>query len=167
MREYLHPQIDEIIDTMPTWIGNPLSKSATFRRLVYITTNKGMVLNTSSVGGYTLLSVMARIRPLRPRTVRFVREQAEIDAWLDRALEIAPTDQALATEIIKLQHVLKGYGSTYEHGSESFALLMKAADDLAGSDGAAARLAELHEAALADEDGTTLRANVAGRFPAA
>jgi indolepyruvate ferredoxin oxidoreductase beta subunit len=161
VREYLHPQIDEIIDTMPTWIGNPLSKSASFRRLVYITTNKGMVLNTSSVGGYTLLSVMARIRPLRPRTVRFVREQAEIDAWIDRALAIAPTDQELATEIVKLQHVLKGYGSTYEHGSESFALLMKAADDLAGTDGAAARLAELHEAALADEDGTKLKAELA------
>lgn len=160
VREYLHPQIDEIIDTMPTWIGHPLSKSASFRRLVYITTNKGMVLNTSSVGGYTMLSILARIRPLRPRTVRFVREQAEIDAWIDRALAIAPTDQELATEIVKLQHVLKGYGSTYEHGSESFALLMKAADDLAGTDGAAARLAELHEAALADEDGTKLKAEL-------
>jgi indolepyruvate ferredoxin oxidoreductase beta subunit len=167
VREYLHPQIDEIIDTMPTWIGNPLSKSASFRRLVYITTNKGMVLNTSSVGGYTLLSVMARIRPLRPRTVRFVREQQEIDAWIDRALAIAPTDQELATEVVKLQHVLKGYGSTYEHGSESFALLMQAASDLHGTDGAAARLAELHEAALADEDGTALKAELAADSEAA
>jgi indolepyruvate ferredoxin oxidoreductase beta subunit len=167
VREYLHPQIDEIIDTLPTWLGNPLSKSQSFRRLVYITTNKGMVLNTSSVGGYTLLNVMARVRPLRPRTVRFVREQAEIDAWMDRALAVAPTDQALATEIVKLQHVLKGYGSTYEHGSESFALLMKAADDLAGSDGAAARLAELHEAALADEDGAKLKAELAADQEAA
>jgi indolepyruvate ferredoxin oxidoreductase beta subunit len=167
VREYLHPQIDEIIDTMPTWLGNPLSKSQSFRRLVYITTNKGMVLNTSSVGGYTLLNVMARVRPLRPRTVRFVREQAEIDAWMDRALAVAPTDQALATEIVKLQHVLKGYGSTYEHGSESFALLMQAAEDLAGTDGAAARLAELHEAALADEDGTKLKAELAADQEAA
>lgn len=167
VREYLHPQIDEIIDTMPTWLGNPLSKSQSFRRLVYITTNKGMVLNTSSVGGYTLLNVMARVRPLRPRTVRFVREQAEIDAWMDKALAVAPTDQALATEIVKLQHVLKGYGSTYEHGSESFALLMEAADDLAGTDGAAARLAELHEAALADEDGTKLKAELAADSEAA
>jgi indolepyruvate ferredoxin oxidoreductase beta subunit len=167
VREYLHPQIDEIIDTMPTWLGNPLSRSASFRRLVYITTNKGMVLNTSSVGGYTLLNILARFRPLRPRTVRFVREQAAIDAWTDRALQAAPTDQALATEIVKLQHVLKGYGSTYEHGSESFALLMKAADELVGTDGAAARLAELHEAALADEDGTKLKAELAADSEAA
>jgi indolepyruvate ferredoxin oxidoreductase, beta subunit len=160
VREYLHPQIDEIIDTMPTWLGNPLSKSASFRRVVYITTNKGMVLNTSSVGGYTLLNIMARVRPLRPRTVRFIREQEEIDRWMDKALAIAPTDQELATEIVKLQHVLKGYGSTYEHGSESFALLMGAADDLAGSPGAGPRLAELHEAALADEDGAKLKAEL-------
>jgi indolepyruvate ferredoxin oxidoreductase, beta subunit len=167
VREYLHPQIDEIIDTMPTWLGNPLSKSQSFRRLVYITTNKGMVLNTSSVGGYTLLNIMARVRPLRPRTVRFIREQQEIDAWTARALAAARTDQALATEIVKLQHVLKGYGSTYEHGSESFALLMDAADTLAGTSGAAARLAELHDAALADEDGTKLKAELAADQEAA
>ena len=82
VREYLHPQIDEIIDTMPTWLGNPLSQLATFRSSSTSTTHKGMVLNTSSVGGYTLLSIMARIRPLRPRSVRFVREQEEIDAWI-------------------------------------------------------------------------------------
>jgi indolepyruvate ferredoxin oxidoreductase beta subunit len=37
---------------------------------------------------------------------------------------------------------------------------MQAADDLAGSPGAAARVAELHEAALADEDGTKLKAEL-------
>jgi indolepyruvate ferredoxin oxidoreductase, beta subunit len=161
VREYLHPQIDEIVDTLPTWLGNPLSRSQAFRRIVYITTNKGMVLNTSSIGGYTLLSIMARARPLRPRSVRFVREQQEIDRWVDRALAIAPTDQELATEIVKLQHVLKGYGSTYEHGSESFAALMDAADKLAGTENAGARLAELHVAALADEDGSALKAKLA------
>jgi indolepyruvate ferredoxin oxidoreductase beta subunit len=167
VREYLHPQIDEIVDTLPTWLGEPLGRSKAFRRLVYITTNKGMVLNTSSVGGYTLLSIMARARPLRPRTVRFVREQAEIETWMSRSLAIAPTDQELATEIVKLQHVLKGYGSTYAHGSESFALLMDAADSLAGTPGAGERLAELHEAALADEDGTKLKAELAADSEAA
>jgi indolepyruvate ferredoxin oxidoreductase beta subunit len=167
VREYLHPQIDEIIDTLPTWLGHPLSRSESFRRLVYITTNKGMVLNTSSVGGYTLLNIMARVRPLRPRSVRFVREQEEIERWISRALAVAPTDLDLAIEIVKLQHVLKGYGSTYEHGSESFALLMQAAEDLAGTEGAATRLAELHEAALADEDGAKLKAELAADSEAA
>jgi indolepyruvate ferredoxin oxidoreductase beta subunit len=161
VREYLHPQIDEIIDTLPTWLGHPLSRSNAFRKLVHATTHKGMVLNTSSVTGQTLLTILARTRPLRPRSVRFVREQEEIDRWMNRALAVAPTDQALAIEIVKLQHVLKGYGSTYEHGGESFALLMAAADTLEGTADAGPRLAELHDAALADESGDKLQQELA------
>lgn len=166
VREYLHPQIDEIVDTMPTWLGNPLSRSRLFRRLVHATTHRGMVLNTTSVRGYALLTLMARMRPLRPRSVRFVREQKAIESWSERALAAARTDPRLALEIVLCQRVLKGYGSTYEHGSESFAELMEAAGRLAGEDGAAARLAELREAALADEDGAALRKKLAELAPA-
>ena len=161
VREYLHPQVDEIIDTLPTWLGHPLSRSEVFRKIVHATTHKGMVLNTSSVYGQTLLTILARTRPMRPRSVRFVREQDEIDRWINRALVVAPTDQALAIEIVKLQHVLKGYGSTYEHGGESFAFLMAAADTLEGTADAGPRLAELHEAALADESGDKLQEELA------
>jgi indolepyruvate ferredoxin oxidoreductase, beta subunit len=161
VREYLHPQVDEIIDTLPTWLGHPLSRSEIFRKIVHATTHKGMVLNTSSVYGQTLLTILARTRPMRPRSVRFVREQDEIDRWMNRALVVAPTDQALAIEIVKLQHVLKGYGSTYEHGGESFAFLMAAADTLEGTPDAGPRLAELHEAALADESGDKLQEELA------
>jgi indolepyruvate ferredoxin oxidoreductase beta subunit len=56
--------------------------------------------------------------------------------------------------------VLKGYGSTYEHGGDSFTTLMASAQTLAGSPEAAARLAGLRDAALADEDGATLRTRV-------
>jgi indolepyruvate ferredoxin oxidoreductase beta subunit len=161
VREYLHPQVDEIIDTLPTWLGHPLSRSEVFRKIVHATTHKGMVLNTSSVYGQTLLTILARTRPMRPRSVRFVREQDEIDRWMNRALVVAPTDQALAIEIVKLQHVLKGYGSTYEHGGESFAFLMAAADTLEGTADAGPRLAELHEAALADESGDKLQEELA------
>jgi indolepyruvate ferredoxin oxidoreductase, beta subunit len=161
VREYLHPQIDEIIDTLPTWLGDPLSRSQSFRKLVHATTHKGMVLNTSSVTGQALLTILARTRPMRPRSVRFVREQELIDRWMNRALAVAPTDQPLAIEIVKLQHVLKGYGSTYEHGGESFTLLMAAADTLEGTPDAGPRLAELHDAALADESGDKLQAELA------
>jgi indolepyruvate ferredoxin oxidoreductase beta subunit len=161
VREFLHPQVDEIVDTMPTWLGHPLARSRLFRRLVRTATREGMILNTSSVVGYTLLTTMARVRPLRPRSVRFVREQAAIERWIGQALEAARSDPALACEIVACQRVLKGYGSTYEHGGESFATLMDAARSLAGSDRAAARLADLRDAALADEDGAALRTKVA------
>ncbi|MEU7632176.1 indolepyruvate oxidoreductase subunit beta family protein [Nocardia sp. NPDC049220] len=156
VREYLHPQIDEITDTLPTWLGATLRRSTAFQRLVRKVTHKGMIVNTSSITGNTALSVMARMRPLRPRSLRFVREQAAIEEWMARALSVAAVDADLACEIVECQRVLKGYGATYEHGSDSFAELMSAAEELAGKPDAAGRLARLQAAALADEDGRTL-----------
>jgi len=157
VHEFLHPQIDEITDTLPTALGAGLRRSKTFQRMVHKVTHKGMILNTTSVWGYTVLSTMARARPMRPRSLRFGREQAAIDAWIEQALAVAD-DGDLAREIVECQGVLKGYGATYAHGSESFEKLMAAAKSLAGSGGAASRLAELRAAALADEDGHALDA---------
>jgi indolepyruvate ferredoxin oxidoreductase, beta subunit len=161
VREYLHPQIDEITDTMPSRLGAGLARSRWFQRLVGALTHKGMILNTSSVTGYTMLSTMARLRPLRPRSLRFVREQAAIEAWIEQALATAATDPDLAREIIECQRILKGYGATYEHGNDSFDKLMTATRSLVGSPDAASRLAALRSAALADEDGARLRAKLA------
>ncbi|HEY2650791.1 MAG TPA: indolepyruvate oxidoreductase subunit beta family protein [Solirubrobacteraceae bacterium] len=155
VREFLDPQIDEITDTLPAALGARLRSSPTFQRVVHAITHRGMVLNTSSIVGYTLLTTMARCRPLRPRSLRFGREQEAIERWLDRALGVAD-DPEFAREIIQCQQVLKGYGSTWAHGSESFEKLMGAADTLVGTSEAAPRLAELRSAALADESGSTL-----------
>jgi indolepyruvate ferredoxin oxidoreductase beta subunit len=160
VREFLHPQIDEITDTLPTLLGASLRRSKAFQRVVGKATHKGMILNTTSVVGYTMLTAMARARPLRPKSLRFGREQAAIEKWIEQALAVAD-DTDLAREIVECQRVLKGYGATYEHGSESFAKLMAAGQSLAGSGDAAARLAGLRSAALDDEDGATLDAKLA------
>ena len=94
---------------------------------------------------------------MRPRSLRFGREQVAIDAWIDEALAVAG-DGELAREVVECQGVLKGYGATYAHGSESFERLMTAARSFAGSADAAPRLAELRLAALADENGEALDA---------
>ncbi|TQC47315.1 indolepyruvate oxidoreductase subunit beta family protein [Rhodococcus sp. WS4] len=161
VREYLHPQIDEITDTMPSRLGARMHRSKWFQRLVGAITHKGMILNTSSVHGYTMLSTMARLRPLRPRSLRFVREQAAIEEWIDHALRAAAVDADLGREIVECQRVLKGYGATYEHGGDSFGKLMSAAGALVGSPNAVSQLAELRDAALADEDGARLDAKLA------
>jgi indolepyruvate ferredoxin oxidoreductase beta subunit len=161
VREFLHPQIDEITDTLPTLIGAVLKRSKLFGRLVEKVTHKGMILNTTSVGGYTLLTTMARVRPLRPRSLRFGREQKAIEKWLGESLAVAGTDPELAREMIECQSVLKGYGATWEHGMESFTTLMDAARTLRGRPDAAQRLAALRSAALADEDGKHLELQMA------
>lgn len=160
VHEYLHPQFDELTDSMPAGLAKRLRKSKVVRRLVQAATRQGMILNTTSIVGYTQLSLLARMRPLRPRTLRFVREQEAIDAWLELALGAAPADPELAREIVECQRVLKGYGATYEHGSESFAKLLVAARELAGQPDAAAQLAALREAALTDEHGHELEAQL-------
>ncbi len=161
VREFLHPRIDEITDTLPTAIGERLRDSPTFRRVVGRITERGMTLNTTSVYGYALLTTMARARPLRPRSLRFGHEQAAIERWIGQALASAEHDPELAREIVECQGVLKGYGATWEHGSDSFGKLMSAAETLDGSPDAAARLASLREAAGADEDGAALTARLA------
>ena len=167
VREYLHPQVEEITDTLPAGLGALLLRSSFFRRLVHTVTHRGIVLNTTSVTGYTTLAVLARLRPLRPRSLRFVREQAAIDTWLEFALSRAAGDADLAREIIECQQVLKGYGATWAHGAESFDLLMAAARGLPSGGESAAVLRRLRAAALADEEGAKLRAELAAlRFPA-
>lgn len=161
VHEYLHPRTDEVADTLPTWLGRRVANSKTVRRWIDGVTRNGMIVNTTSIMGYTSLWVMARFRPLRPRSYRFAREQKAIDDWLNLAADTAATDPDLAREIIECQRVLKGYGETHAHGSESFAKLMAAAAEMAEKEDAAQSLARLRAAALADEDGAALDAALA------
>ncbi len=162
VREYLHPQAEEITDTLPYRLGKVLRRSRAFTRAVDRVTREGMVLDTTSVTGYAMLATMARMRPLRPRSLRFVEEQKAIEAWTALALDTVAADADLAVEILVCQKVLKGYGATYAHGNDSFALLVQAARQLRGRAGAAATLARLRSAALADEDGAALRGRLSG-----
>ncbi|MDP3969597.1 MAG: indolepyruvate oxidoreductase subunit beta family protein [Nocardioides sp.] len=156
VREYLHPQVEEIADTLPTRLGRWVAGSSWFNAVFGKITRNGLVVNTTGIIGFTLLWVMAMFRPLRPRSFRFGREQAAIDSWLERALAVAPADYDLACEIIETQRVLKGYGETHHHGVQSFTRLMGAADQLVGRPDAAQTLVRLRDAALADEDGAAL-----------
>ncbi|ACZ29354.1 putative indolepyruvate oxidoreductase subunit B [Xylanimonas cellulosilytica DSM 15894] len=168
VREYLHPQVEEIADTLPTALGRWVAGSAWFGKAVGRLTRNGMIVNTTGIIGFTMLWAMAMFRPLRPRSLRFGREQAAIDAWLDQALAAAAIDYDLACEIVECQRVLKGYGATHQHGTESFAILLAEAAALAGRPDAAATLVRLRDAALADEDGSALqqaRAELASGAP--
>ncbi|WP_408896854.1 indolepyruvate oxidoreductase subunit beta family protein [Nocardioides sp. R1-1] len=156
VREYLHPQVEEIADTLPTRLGRWVARSRWFGAAVGRLTRNGIVVNTTGIIGFTLLWAMAMFRPIRPRSLRFGREQAAIEAWLEKARAVAPIDYDLACEIVECQRVLKGYGETHHHSVESFTTLMEAADRLVGRAGAAGTLAGLRSAALADEEGAAL-----------
>lgn len=159
-REYLHPQLEEITDTLPAGLGAKLRDSAAFAKLVHLVAHKGIVVNTTSVWGYTTLSTLARLRPIRPKSLRFVHEQGEIDGFLDQVCSVAHRDYELACELMCCVRVLKGYGETWERGEHSFAALRGAAEKVLGRSDGAATLARLREIALNDESGEKLASEV-------
>lgn len=156
VHEFLHPQMEEITDTLPTGLGRWMLNSKAMNKVVYRFTHKGIKLQTTSVWGYTALYITARLRPMRRRSLRFSLEQQRIDAWLDLVRSTAPSDYALACEIVDCQRVVKGYGETHANGMRNFNAMMDVVPSLIGRPDAAARLASLRTAALADETGRQL-----------
>ena len=161
VQEYLHPQIEEISDTLPTALGRWVLNSRLMGRIVYRTTHRGIKIQTTSVWGFTTLYVLARLRPIRRRSLRFGQEQQRIESWLTLIRSTAPTNYALACEIAECQQVVKGYGQTHANGMKNFTAMMDVVPLLTASSDGAQRLAGLRKAALADEHGAQLTAAIA------
>jgi indolepyruvate ferredoxin oxidoreductase beta subunit len=151
--EFLHPRVQEIADTLPEKWGQWLLDSGWPRRLVERFTHKGRVLKTSTIRGFLTLYIVAALKPTRPRSLRFKTEQALIETWLAAIAATAPRDYALAAEIAMCRTLVKGYSDTHERGRKNFETLMALLPDLTGRPDAAAKLASLRKAALADDTG--------------
>jgi len=155
--EYLHPRLQEICETLPAGFARWLERPGWARRLVERWTEKGKVVTTSSLSGFLLLYAVAGLRRFRRKSLRFAIEAERIDAWLGEIVRVAAIDPALAVEVAQCQRLVKGYGDTHERGWRNFGVLM----GVVGRAGAAlkpATLAELRDAALADEHGHGLAA---------
>jgi indolepyruvate ferredoxin oxidoreductase beta subunit len=154
--EFMHPRVQEIADTLPAPIGRWLLRSSAPRLLVEKLTARGRHVETTAISGFLLLRSIAALRRFRRYTLRFIKEQERIEGWVGRIERVAGRDPALALEVARCQRLVKGYGDTHARGWANFQRLMQETDRLAGEPGAAARLAALCEAALADENGQAL-----------
>ena len=161
VREFLHPQVEEISDTLPTGLGRWLLRSRPMNALIKRITHKGIVIQTTSVWGFTVLYVLARLQPIRRRSLRFHLEQDRIEAWLAVIEQYTPSDPDLGLEIIRCQQVIKGYGDTHHNGMRNFNSMMAAVPKIADGPGAGTRLKNLRTAALADETGSKLQSLLA------
>ncbi|HSY82031.1 MAG TPA: indolepyruvate oxidoreductase subunit beta family protein [Gemmatimonadaceae bacterium] len=150
INEFLHPQIGELADIAPAWLGRWMLKSATVQWVVGALTKQGTVLQTTSLSGFARLYVLAALRPTRRGSLRFRHEHAKIVEWIERIPALAQTDYALAVEVAQCPRLVKGYGETHERGSERFDAVMRAVPELRAHDDAAVRLRALREAALAE-----------------
>jgi indolepyruvate ferredoxin oxidoreductase beta subunit len=97
----------------------------------------------------------------RRGTLRFHEENARIEAWLARLETLAADNYLVAVELAKAQRLVKGYGETHERGWRNFTTLLEQVDLLASRSDGGTMLANLIEAALADEEGISLRKAVA------
>jgi indolepyruvate ferredoxin oxidoreductase beta subunit len=154
--EFMHPRVQEIADTLPAPLGRWLLRSGLPRRVLERATARGRHVETTSISGFLLLRGIASLRRVRRATLRFNEEQSRIEAWLTRIAALAARDAALALQVARCQRLVKGYGDTHARGWANFQRLMSDVDARAGEPGAAARLAALCDAALADDTGAAL-----------
>jgi indolepyruvate ferredoxin oxidoreductase beta subunit len=136
------PSAVEIAAILPRRLGTWLEQRAGARSRLSAG-GKGMSLQASSLSGALALRLIAALRPLRPYSLRFAREQKAIDDWLT-AVEhgIAPgRGNDLALELAQLPRLLKGYGDTHGTGVEDFRRILDAQLAARGSDPAYAAAA--------------------------
>lgn len=156
VNEFMHPRLEEIADILPAGMGRRLLAPGWARSFVERFTREGRVVRTSTLRGYLLLYAIAALRPLRPRSLRYVQEQERIGQWLAEIRRLAAMHPALALELARTQRLVKGYGDTHARGWRNFQRLLEAVPRLESDPAGARRLGELAAAALADESGQAL-----------
>jgi len=153
----MHPRTQEIAETLPASLGRFILSNRPVRGLLDRMTSKGRKVKTSSIRGFMLLYMVASMKPLRSRTMRWADEQARQTEWLAKVVEIAREDYALAIEVAHLIGLVKGYGDTHERGREKYLALMALVPRLRERGNAAVELAGLRKAAVMDESGERLK----------
>jgi indolepyruvate ferredoxin oxidoreductase, beta subunit len=156
IKEFLHPGVEEITDILPAGFGRWLRDSRAPRKLLEKFAHEGRILNTTSLVGFLQLYMLAALRPLRRKSLRFREENTRIKRWLAQVIAIAKDNYPFALELAECPRVVKGYGDTHIRGRKNFDILMSTLPKLMSSSNAPQLLKQLREAALADDTGEKL-----------
>jgi indolepyruvate ferredoxin oxidoreductase, beta subunit len=158
IHEFLSPRVQEIVDILPKTIGRWLLRSGWPKRVLQRLTERGRVVQSTSLGGFLQLYSLAALRPWRRRSLRFAEEQEKIELWLAQVADLAREDYQSACAVAEFPRVLRGYGETHARGRSHFEAMMAAVPGLVRRADAQVRLKKLCEAALADENGQQFQA---------
>lgn len=158
--EYFKPGIEEIAAILPARMGQWLTGVAQ-RRGWLGKAHVGLYIRSTRLWGHLLLRLLARLRPLRTRSLRYAQEEAAIEAWLQAMEQALGRSAAFALTLARLPTVLKGYGDTHARGRRNYAQLwhacvVPALQQPGALDEAAAALDQALQAALADPEGRQL-----------
>jgi len=170
--EFLKPGIEEVCSLLPRFMARPILRWAENRNL----TEKlhiGLALKTSTVTGFLVMWLLARLRPARRLGYRFREEQTMIDAWLKQVCAGTQRSAELGRGIISCARLMKGYGETYRRGRKSYerieeSLITPALDGKVPLVDAVSSIEKAVAASLDDPDGLALGdiLSVASRTPA-
>jgi indolepyruvate ferredoxin oxidoreductase beta subunit len=158
--EFMKPRVAEIAGTLPATMGAWVLASPRLARWLGRGTG-GKRIRTNTVSGFLFLHALGGLKRWRRGTLRYREENVRIEDWLRRIERLASAHYDLAVELARAQRLIKGYGETHERGWRNFSALVARLDVLAARHDGAAVLARLHEAALADEEGKALAAELA------
>ena len=157
--DYLKPGIEEICGLLPAFLARHLLAWAE-RRGLTDRLNVGMYVKTTTISGFLLMWLLARLRPLRRMGYRFAQEQALIGRWIDVVRIAAEHDLDLAREVAGCARLVKGYGATHRRGRGNFLRLL---DEVVAPglvldppSSLAAAVRQVREAALVDPEGKAL-----------
>jgi indolepyruvate ferredoxin oxidoreductase beta subunit len=155
--DFFKPGAIEVAAILPSAIGGWLeARALSKRRKPQRRSQKrgGITLQASSITGAIALRSLAALRPLRPHSLRFAREQQAMVAWLDTvltALQAGAHDAA--RDLARLPRLIRGYGDTHASGRASFERILAVWREGARRDAPAAAVA-LRAAADAAFNGT-------------
>ena len=158
--EHFKPGIEEIAAVLPPSLAKRLlgwgERTGRLGNTYF-----SMHVRTTTILGFARLRLVAGLRWWRPRTSRYVEEQAEIERWLGQIRAASPLGIDLAREIAESARLIKGYGDTHKRGLGNYRRISEEviAPALAGRlspRAAADAVANARVAALADPEGESL-----------
>lgn len=121
--DFFKPGIPELADMLPPSLGRSLLAWAE-RKGVRDTMHIGMKVRTMTVLGFLRIWILAKLKPWRPRTLRFDDEQSAIDDWLALIGCARSVSHDFAMQTADLARIVKGYGDTYRRARESYRTLV-------------------------------------------
>ena len=160
VHDLFRPGARELADILPVPLGAWLERRmlasqarAADRNRTRRVAGRRLTLQTSSVTGALALRALAALRPLRPHSLRFRREQCAISDWID-AIEEAFAGRAngAAIDVARMPRLVRGYGATHAAGCADYTRILAAWRTQSRMDphAAASALRERIEAALAE-----------------